>query len=186
MNKAAPKTGSKLIKHTMEEANKKLLDKEAHKIEEAGEKTQISDELAEMVRCGVAYHHAGLSGSQRKIIEDAFKERKIKVLTASTLAWGVNLPARTVFIQDYRSLKLDTATTPFLCWITSRWQAEQDDRNMTSSANRLIIAKTRDEADYLMEGYVLAKLRRIWSRMAVEKIIRGHVLATIASVLCSF
>ena len=45
----------------------------------------------------------------------------------------------------------------------------------------VIIAKTRDEADYLMEGYVLAKTERIWSRMAVEKIIRGHVLATIAS-----
>jgi helicase len=45
----------------------------------------------------------------------------------------------------------------------------------------VLIAKTADEADYLMEGYVLAKPERIWSRLAVEKIIRGHVLATIAS-----
>jgi helicase len=34
MNKAAPKTGSKLIKQSMEEANRKLLEKEAHKIAE--------------------------------------------------------------------------------------------------------------------------------------------------------
>jgi helicase len=44
-----------------------------------------------------------------------------------------------------------------------------------------LIAKTSDEADYLMESYVLAKTERIWSRLAVEKIMRGHVLATVAS-----
>jgi len=32
-----------------------------------------------------------------------------------------------------------------------------------------------------MDSYVLARPERIWSRLAVEKIIRGHVLATIAS-----
>jgi helicase len=32
-----------------------------------------------------------------------------------------------------------------------------------------------------MENYVLAKPERIWSRLAVEKIIRTHVLSTIAS-----
>jgi helicase len=32
-----------------------------------------------------------------------------------------------------------------------------------------------------MEGYVLAKPERIWSRLAVERIMRGHVLATVAS-----
>jgi helicase len=45
----------------------------------------------------------------------------------------------------------------------------------------VLVAKTADEADYLMDSYVLAHPERIWSRLAVEKIIRGHVLATIAS-----
>ena len=45
----------------------------------------------------------------------------------------------------------------------------------------ILIAKTADEADYLMDSYILAKPERIWSRLAVEKIIRGHVLATVAS-----
>ncbi|MGD6810535.1 MAG: DEAD/DEAH box helicase [Candidatus Bathyarchaeia archaeon] len=182
ISKAAPKTGSKLIKHTMEEANKKLLDKEAHKIEESGEKTQISDELAEMVRCGVAYHHAGLSGSQRKIIEDAFKERKIKVLTATpTLAWGVNLPARTVIIQDYRRFEAGYGNYPIPVLDYKQMAGRAGRPKYDKFGESVIIAKTRDEADYLMEGYVLAKTERIWSRMAVEKIIRGHVLATIAS-----
>jgi replicative superfamily II helicase len=33
----------------------------------------------------------------------------------------------------------------------------------------LLIAKTADEADYLMDSYLLAKPERIWSRLAVEK-----------------
>jgi helicase len=45
----------------------------------------------------------------------------------------------------------------------------------------ILAAKTSDEADYLMESYVLSKPERIWSRLAVERILRSHVLATLAS-----
>ena len=45
-------------------------------------------------------HHAGLVDSDRKIVEHLFVERKIQVLvTTSTLAWGVNFPARLVIIK---------------------------------------------------------------------------------------
>jgi helicase len=45
----------------------------------------------------------------------------------------------------------------------------------------LLIAKTSDEADYLVQSYILARPERIWSRLAVERIMRSHVLATIAA-----
>jgi len=45
----------------------------------------------------------------------------------------------------------------------------------------ILVAKTNDEADYLVESYILARPERIWSRLAVEKIMRSHVLATIAA-----
>jgi helicase len=45
----------------------------------------------------------------------------------------------------------------------------------------ILIAKTADEQDYLMDSFILARPERIWSRLAVERIIRGHVLATVAS-----
>jgi len=39
-------------------------------------------------------HHAGLIESDRKTCEKLFLDRKIQILvTTSTLAWGVNLPA---------------------------------------------------------------------------------------------
>jgi helicase len=182
MNKAMPKTASALVRQSMERANREVLEKEARKIEESGEKTQISDELIEIIRCGVAYHHAGLSGSQRKIIEDAFKERKLKVLTATpTLAWGVNLPARTVIIQDYRRFEAGYGNYPIPVLDYKQMAGRAGRPKYDKFGESVVIAKTRDEADYLMEGYVLAKTERIWSKMAVEKIIRGHVLATIAS-----
>jgi helicase len=182
MDKALPKSGSKLVKRSLEEETKKVLEKEAKKILDAGERTQLSEELAELVRCGTAYHHAGLSGAHRKVIEDAFKERKIKVLTATpTLAWGVNLPARTVIIQDYRRFQAGFGNYPISVLDYKQMAGRAGRPKYDKFGESVLIAKTADEADYLMEGYVLAKPERIWSRLAVEKIIRGHVLATVAS-----
>ncbi|MCD6089363.1 hypothetical protein J7K07_06580, partial [Candidatus Bathyarchaeota archaeon] len=45
----------------------------------------------------------------------------------------------------------------------------------------VLIAKTEEERDYLFESFVLAKPERIWSKLGVERILRSHVLATIAS-----
>jgi helicase len=183
MHKALlPKSGSKIVKRSLEEQTKKILEKEAKKILDAGERTQLSEELAELIRCATAYHHAGLSGVHRKVIEDAFKERKIKVLTATpTLAWGVNLPARTVIIQDYRRFEAGLGNYPISVLDYKQMAGRAGRPKYDKFGESVLIAKTADEADFLMENYVLAKPERIWSRLAVEKVIRGHVLSTIAS-----
>jgi len=50
---------------------------------------------------GIGYHHAGMAYDDRKIIEQLFKQEKVKILcTTSTLATGVNLPARLVIIKS--------------------------------------------------------------------------------------
>ena len=177
-----PKIGSKLVKRSLEEQSRGVLEKEAKKILDAGERTGLSDELAELVRSAVAYHHAGLSGVHRKIIEDGFKERKIKVLTATpTLAWGVNLPARTVIIQDYRRFEAGLGNYPISVLDYKQMAGRAGRPKYDKFGESVLIAKTADEEDYLMESYVLAKPERIWSRLAVEKIMRAHVLSTVAS-----
>ncbi len=49
---------------------------------------------------GIGVHHAGLSRSDRDLVESLFADRHLSVLVSTaTLAWGVNLPAHTVIIK---------------------------------------------------------------------------------------
>jgi len=57
-------------------------------------------ELKELLPYGFAIHHAGMTRVDRTLVEDLFADRHIQVLVStSTLAWGVNLPAHTVIIK---------------------------------------------------------------------------------------
>ncbi len=161
---------------------KRTLEHEAEKILSAGERTRISESLAELVKCGTAFHHAGLAGAHRRLIEDLFRQGKIKVLTATpTLAFGVNLPARTVIIQDYRRYEAGYGYYPIAVLEYKQMAGRAGRPKYDKVGEAVLIAKTADEADYLMGSYILARPEKIWSRLAVEKIIRTHVLATIAS-----
>jgi len=161
---------------------KRALQRDAEKILAAGERTRVSELLAELVMHGTAFHHAGLGGGHRRVIEDSFRRGKIKVLTATpTLAFGVNLPARTVVIQDYKRYESGYGYYPISVLEYKQMAGRAGRPKYDKFGEAILTAKTSDEADYLMESYILAKPERIWSRLAVERILRSHVLATIAA-----
>ncbi|KAL6950248.1 hypothetical protein ACO0QE_000924 [Hanseniaspora vineae] len=62
---------------------------------------QVSEsQLRECCKQGVAYHHAGLSYADRKLVENMFLTGSVHTLcSTSTLAVGVNLPAYLVIIK---------------------------------------------------------------------------------------
>jgi helicase len=161
---------------------KRSLERDAEVILAADERTRISESLAELVKCGVAFHHAGLGGRHRKLIEDGFRSGKIKVLAATpTLAFGVNLPARTVIIPEYRRYEAGYGYYPISVLEYKQMAGRAGRPKYDKQGEAVLVAKTADEADYLLESYILARPERIWSRLAVERIMRSHVLATVAA-----
>uniref|UniRef100_A0A3B3RIN2 DNA 3'-5' helicase n=1 Tax=Paramormyrops kingsleyae TaxID=1676925 RepID=A0A3B3RIN2_9TELE len=60
----------------------------------------LLDSKLKLITHGVGFHHAGIDVSDRKIIEDVFTAGDLPVLTTSTLAMGVNLPAHLVVIKS--------------------------------------------------------------------------------------
>ncbi len=60
-------------------------------------------DLQQVIKSGVAFHHAGLLPKERKIIEDNFRKRIIKVIcSTTTLSAGINVPARLVILKDFK------------------------------------------------------------------------------------
>ena len=60
-----------------------------------------NDTLRQSVLDGVGFHHAGLSREDKDRVEAWFRGGRLAVLfSTSTLAWGVNLPARCVVLRD--------------------------------------------------------------------------------------
>jgi len=175
--KAAPEVSQLLSKSL-----RRSLENIANEIQAAGERTRLSDMLADLVKCGVAFHHAGLSGTHRGIIEDSFRDGKIKVLTATpTLAFGVNLPARMVIISNYRRYEPGYGYYPITVLEYKQMVGRAGRPKYDTVGEAILIARTDEERDYLLTSFVLAKPERIWSKLGVERVLRNHILATIAS-----
>ena len=63
---------------------------------EPGAEAAMDDELAQMLRGGVAFHHAGLHVMLKALVEELYERRLLRVLYCTgTFALGLNMPART-------------------------------------------------------------------------------------------
>lgn len=71
--------------------------------------------LAEILKKGVAYHHGKLPQLIRNLVEELYKQEKIRnVFCTSTLLEGVNMPTQNIFIIDNRNYR--TAFNPIDFW----------------------------------------------------------------------
>lgn len=86
---------------------------------ESGEETLSRDELIDALLSGVAYHNADLTLFERNVIERNFRSGKIRALiSTSTLAMGINLPAKNVFLDTERWY-FEKGARPFLMPLTN-------------------------------------------------------------------
>ena len=144
----------------------------------------MGDTLAECVKGGVAFHHAGLRHTQRTEIENAFKNRILYCLCATpTLAAGVNLPARRVLIRDLK--RFEDGMSRLLPVMEVRQMLGRAGRPRYDPVGEAWLAckggDPRQVADDIADRYIHGPVEDISSKLAAEPAMRFHLLSSIAT-----
>ena len=137
--------------------------------------------LANCVEKGIAFHHAGLVQKQRELIEDNFREGKIKMIVATpTLSMGVDIPAFRSIIRDlkrysHRGLEY----IPVLEYHQMAGRAGRPKYDKYGEA--ICIATTEANKEEIVEKFINGKPEEIYSKLAVEPVLRTYLLSLIAA-----
>ncbi|WP_456366267.1 ATP-dependent DNA helicase [Thermococcus sp.] len=144
------------------------------------EDNPTTEKLKKALKGGVAFHHAGLSRTERTLIEDAFRGGLIKVITATpTLAVGVNTPAFRVIIRDTKRYSgFGWTDIPVLEIQQMMGRAGRPKYDKFGEA--IIVART-EEPRKLIERYIHGKPEKLFSMLANEQAFRSQVLALVTN-----
>lgn len=173
------------VHRLLDKETKALAAKASTDVMSKGDDTELTKTLAQLVNKGVAFHHAGLGPSSRKIVEDSFRSGVIKVLTATpTLAAGVNLPARRVVIASILRYDSDYGGSVPISVLEYKQFCGRAGRPKYDKAGEAVIAVSESSvsADELYDHYVMGSPEPIRSQLSSDRAVRFHLLAAIASM----
>ncbi len=160
---------------------KEKLEEIAKKV--GSEENMIARKLAECIKDGVAFHHAGLSNIAREAVEKAFKKGLIKCIVATpTLAAGINIPARRVIIKNlWRYSELEGGMRPIPVMEIKQMMGRAGRPGYDEYGEAILIARNKMEKDRIWYDYIMADVEPIYSKLASEAALRMHLLALIAT-----
>jgi len=142
--------------------------------------TATSERLAECLRDGVAFHHAGLRSTHRRMVEAAFRDRRIGAVCATpTLAAGVNVPARRVIVRDQRRFDGD-GMAPLPTLEVHQMCGRAGRPGLDPYGEAVLVAGDEDPDD-LRRRYVDAAPEAVESQLADASALATHVLSALAS-----
>ncbi len=171
----------KLEKNSTEEYQLKILSEEILKV--LSSPTKQCKRLAACVAKGTAFHHAGLAAKQRELVEGNFKKGVIRIICATpTLAAGINLPAFRVVIRDLSRFepRRGMARIPVLEYHQMAGRAGRPDFN-DEYGEAICIAQTESQKEGIIKKYIHGEPEEIYSKLAVEPVLRTYLLSLIAS-----
>ncbi|NHN43447.1 ATP-dependent DNA helicase [Halorubellus sp. JP-L1] len=143
--------------------------------------TETSDDLADAVANGAAFHHAGLASEHRSLVEDAFRARTLKAVSATpTLAAGVNTPARRVVVRDWQRYT-GSGMEPLPVLEVHQMMGRAGRPGLDPYGEAVLLAKSHEDLERLSEEYVRADPEELRSKLVAEPALRMHVLSTVAS-----
>ncbi len=148
--------------------------------------TQQCKKLSKCIENGVAFHHAGLLGEQKRLIESNFRNGIIKTIVATpTLAMGVNLPAFRVVVRDYKRYYQGQGSSfiPILEYKQFIGRAGRPQYDQFGES--ILLAKSENDARDLIKHFIYGQPEDITSKLALEPVLRMHTLALIASEFCN-
>lgn len=146
------------------------------------EQTSVDADLISCLTSGVAFHHAGLSYFQRRLVERAFKDRIIKCIVATpTLAAGVNVPAQRVIIRDLWRYDHSFGMRPIPV-LEYKQQAGRAGRpRYDTFGDAITIAKDAHQKQQILRTYIHGDVEHIYSKLGTQSSLRMHLLAAIAT-----
>jgi helicase len=144
-------------------------------------RTDTGRALADCVRSGVAFHHAGLRPEHRSLVEGAFRSREVDVICATpTLAAGVNVPARRVVVRDHWRYT-DDGRQPLPVLEVHQMFGRAGRPGLDPYGEAVVVAENEGEAATLRERYLQGEPEAVTSKLASQDALRTHILATIAN-----
>ena len=157
------------------------LNKMSSKILSDNENTELVKTLADLVKKGVAFHHAGLNQNCRTIIEDMFRQGTIKILTSTpTLAAGVNLPARRVVISSVNRYDAKIGMNAPISVLEYKQLCGRAGRPQYDTRGESIIV-TNQYLDTIFDHYVKGVPEPIESTITSDRALRTFILAVVSA-----
>lgn len=142
--------------------------------------------LSNCIKKGVAFHHAGLHARQKELIEDEFRKGTISIICSTpTLAAGLDLPAFRTIIKDLKRYggRFGMVHIPVLEFLQMAGRAGRP--KFDSFGESICIAKTDSEAHEIFNNFIRGEPEEIYSKLAVEPVLRTYLLSLISSSFVS-
>src|SRR3989338_298730 len=147
--------------------------------------TKQCERLARCIKKGIAFHHAGLVAKQRELIEDNFRNGAIKIICATlTLAFGLDLPAFRSIIKDLKRYgSQGLSYIPVLEYLQMSGRAGRP--KFDKFGETICVAISDNDKKKIYERYILGEPEEIYSKLAVEPVLRTYLLSLIAANFAS-